>query len=108
MDFIVNIDVDNLESAERFYVDAFGLRVGRHFGGSSVELLGAPAPIYLLEKADNTPALPSATEARRYSRHWTPVHLDFVVDDIETAVVVCAPALRSSSRSARTSGVSSP
>ena len=86
MDFIVNIDVDNLESAERFYVDAFGLRVGRHFGGSSVELLGAPAPIYLLEKADNTPALSSAKEARRYSRHWTPVHLDFVVDDIETAV----------------------
>ena len=25
-------------------------------------------------------------DTRRYDRHWTPVHLDFVVDDIESAV----------------------
>jgi predicted enzyme related to lactoylglutathione lyase len=86
MDFIANIDVDDLEAAEHFYVEAFGLRVGRRFGGSAVELLGASTPVYLLEKADGSSATPSADETRRYSRHWTPVHLDFVVDDIDTAV----------------------
>lgn len=86
MDFIVNIDVENLESAERFYVEAFGLRVGRHFGGSGVELLGGPTPLYLLEKEEGSSALPSAEQPRHYSRHWTPVHLDFVVDDIDAAV----------------------
>jgi hypothetical protein len=25
-------------------------------------------------------------ETRRYTRHWTPVHLDFVIPDIEVAV----------------------
>jgi predicted enzyme related to lactoylglutathione lyase len=29
---------------------------------------------------------PGVTRPRDYSRHWTPVHLDFVVDDIDAAV----------------------
>jgi predicted enzyme related to lactoylglutathione lyase len=28
----------------------------------------------------------ATTERRFYGRHWTPIHLDFVVDDIESAV----------------------
>src|SRR5690606_29258490 len=55
-------------------------------GTTGVELLGASTPIYLLEKADNSPAVPSGKQARHYSRHWTPLHLDFVVDDIDAAV----------------------
>lgn len=86
MDFIVNIDVDNLETAERFYVEAFGLRPGRHFGTTGLELLGGPTPIYLLEKPDGTPAIAGGRATRHYARHWTPVHLDLVVDDIEAAV----------------------
>ena len=86
MEFIVNIDVEDLKSAERFYVNALGLRAGRHFGTSGIELLGASTPIYLLEKADNSPAVPSDKQARHYSRHWTPVHLDIVVADVEEGV----------------------
>ena len=88
---LVNIDVDDLARAERFYCDAFGLTCGRRFGGGAVELLGAEAPIYLLAKADGTPAARHGAIHRDYSRHWTPVHLDFVVDDIERAVA-CASA----------------
>jgi catechol 2,3-dioxygenase-like lactoylglutathione lyase family enzyme len=51
MNFLANIDVDDLEEAVRFYEAAFKLKVGRRFGASGVEMLGGPAPIYLLLKA---------------------------------------------------------
>ncbi len=86
MDFIANIDVDDLEKAIRFYQTAFGLRVGRRFGAYGVEMLGGPVPIYLLAKAAGTPASNVTRPARCYDRHWTPVHLDFIVADIESAV----------------------
>ena len=86
MDFLVNIDVDDLDKAVRFYQAAFGLKVGRRLGGSGVEMLGGPAPLYLLVKASGTAASSAATPVRRYDRHWTPVHLDFVVEEIESAV----------------------
>jgi predicted enzyme related to lactoylglutathione lyase len=86
MDFVVNIDVDELDQAVRFYQAAFGLKLGRRFGESGVEMLGGPAPLYLLLKAAGTAASSAAAEVRRYDRHWTPVHLDFVVEEIESAV----------------------
>ena len=54
VDFLVNIDVDDLDEGVPFYVDALGLRIGRRFGESAVELLGGPAPIYLLAKKGGT------------------------------------------------------
>ena len=36
MDFLVNIDVDDLEKAIDFYQAAFGLKVGRHLGADAV------------------------------------------------------------------------
>ncbi|MGH6923204.1 MAG: VOC family protein [Propylenella sp.] len=85
-DLLVNIDVDDLEKGIAFYTQAFGLKVGRRFGGGGVELLGAAAPIYLLAKQAGTAAASGLDQRRSYSRHWTPVHLDFVVDDIDPAV----------------------
>ncbi len=86
MDFLVNLDVDDLEKAVRFYGSAFGLKVGRRFGAFGVEMFGGSAPIYLLVKAPGTPASYTTPQRRTYERHWTPVHLDFVVDEIEPAV----------------------
>ncbi len=83
---IVNVDVDDLEGAVRFYTSAIGLRVGRRFGGGGIELVGAEVPIYLLVAGAGSTPFAGAAEARRYARHWTPVHLDFAVDDIEAAV----------------------
>lgn len=85
-DFLVNIDVDDLPKAVAFYGSAFGLKVGRRFGSGGVELLGGPAPIYLLVKVSGTAAASTTKQVRNYARHWTPVHLDFVVKDIEAAV----------------------
>ena len=86
MDHLVNLDVDDLDKAVRFYSAAFGLTVGRRFGTFGVEMLGSSAPIYLLAKSPGTPASDTTAQQRSYERHWTPVHLDFVVDEIEPAV----------------------
>jgi predicted enzyme related to lactoylglutathione lyase len=86
MNRLVNIDVDDLDKAIGFYTAAFGLQVGRRFGKAGVEMLGGSAPIYLLVKPAGTPASAGSTQLRSYERHWTPVHLDVVVDEIDAAV----------------------
>lgn len=80
----INIDVPDLRGATRFYVDAFGLRVGRRFDGA-VELLGAAVPIFLLAKGEGTLPFAGAAAGRSYGRHWTPVHIDVIVRDLEAA-----------------------
>ena len=83
---LANIDVDDLARAETFYVEALGLAVGRRFGDGGVELVGASSPIYLLRKAAGSAAGDATTQTRDYRRHWTPVHLDFVVADLAAAL----------------------
>lgn len=92
MNFVANIDVDDLAKGVAFYGAACGLRVGRRFGSSGVEMLGASAPIYLLAKEAGTPAAETTAQRRTYERHWTPVHLDFVVEDIEATVAKAVAA----------------
>lgn len=86
MRVLVNIDVPDLEAAIDFYSRAFGLALHRRLGATGAEMLGAPAPIYLLQKAAGTPAAGAVRQPRDYARHWTPVHLDVVVDDVDDAV----------------------
>jgi predicted enzyme related to lactoylglutathione lyase len=85
VDLLVNIDVPELDRALAFYTRALGLTVGRRFGEDGVELLGGVARIYLLPRAAGTTPAPAA-RPRNYARHWTPVHLDFVVPDVDAAV----------------------
>jgi predicted enzyme related to lactoylglutathione lyase len=84
--FVVNIDVDDLETAADFYRRAFGLKEGLRFGANGMEMLGGSAPIYLLVKLPGTAPAKAGGGVRHYDRHWTPVHLDFVVDDLDSAV----------------------
>ncbi|MGE3292675.1 MAG: VOC family protein [Geminicoccaceae bacterium] len=81
---LVNIDVDDLDRAVSFYTAMLGLRVGRRFGTGGVELIGGGAPIYLLAKEAGSEGAPGAR--RGYARHWTPIHLDFVVAGLDAAV----------------------
>src|SRR5215510_5781256 len=84
MALLLNIDVPDVEAAERFYTTAFDLKVGRRFGTDFVELVGWPATVYLLTKKAGT--VGAGGDLRRYERHWTPVHPDIVVDDVDAAV----------------------
>ena len=81
MTLLLNIDVPDVETGVRFYTAAFALEVGRRFGTDFVELLGWPATVYL---AAGT--VGAGGDLRRYGRHWTPVHADIVVDDVDAAV----------------------
>ncbi len=83
---LVNIDVPDIATGEAFYTRAFGLTVGRRFGSDFVELLGAPAPIYLLTRKAGTAIGPAGDDTRRYERHWSPIHLDIVVEDMDAAI----------------------
>jgi predicted enzyme related to lactoylglutathione lyase len=87
IELLVNIDVENLEKAIEFYASAFGLRLGRRlFDESVAEMLGASSTLYLLAKPAGTSASVCIPQRRDYHRHWTPVHLDFVVGDVQAAV----------------------
>lgn len=84
MQLLINIDVPDLDAALNFYTRAFGLHVGRRLGADAIELLGGLAPIYLLQKPEGSNA--AGTDTRRYARHWSPLHLDVVVQDLDAAL----------------------
>jgi predicted enzyme related to lactoylglutathione lyase len=84
MQLLVNVDVPDLGRAIAFYTEAFGLTVTRRLGAQAAELQGWPVPLYLLQQPEGS--LGAGESFRRYDRHWTPVHLDVVVNDIEAAL----------------------
>lgn len=84
MKLLINIDVDDLAAAEEFYIAAFGLDAARRFGEDAVELIGANAPIYLLRK--DAGSVGAGQSQRDYARHWSPLHCDVVVDDLDSAI----------------------
>lgn len=86
MELLANIDVDDLDKGIAFYEAALGLKVGRRLGASGVEMLGASSAIYLLLKGEGTKPSVAVDDRRDYRRHWTPVHLDFAVPEIQIAV----------------------
>ncbi|WP_447921829.1 GNAT family N-acetyltransferase [Achromobacter aegrifaciens] len=92
MRILINIDVPDLEHAIDFYHRAFGLTLRRRLGPKAAEMLGAETPIYLLEKAAGTPAAGATRQPRDYARHWTPLHLDVVVEDADRAVELAVAA----------------
>jgi predicted enzyme related to lactoylglutathione lyase len=85
MRMIVNIDVPDLAPAIAFYSAALGLKLNRILDDDVAELSGASSVINLLANAAGSAPTGSPTETRRYVRHWTPVHIDFVVDDLAAA-----------------------
>jgi predicted enzyme related to lactoylglutathione lyase len=84
MSMIVNIDVPDRDDAAAFYTRAFGLTLRRHLGDRIAELAGWPVAVFLLQKEAGS--LGAGDSPRTYERHWTPIHLDIVVDDIGAAV----------------------
>ncbi len=80
---LINIDVPDIEKAITFYTQGLSLRVGRRFDKEFVELLGYSSPIYLLKKDAGTIPFPGGQVPRTYDRHWCPIHMDFIVQNIE-------------------------
>ena len=85
MKIIINIDVPELAPAIRFYTAALGLTHSRTLDDDVAELTGASATLYLLQKDSGTTAVRAPPVDRDYGRHWTPVHFDLVVPDVDAA-----------------------
>lgn len=84
---LINVDVPDLASGIRFYCDGLGLALRRTlFDATVAEMSGAPCPMFLIARAEGTAAYPQPAQQRSFRRHWTPVHLDFVVDDLDFAI----------------------
>src|ERR1700730_4729090 len=81
MEFSICIDVDDVDRAVEFYGRGIGLTgVEQHPDWAQVKL---GDQTFLIMKA---PGGVQASISRDYRRHWTPVHLDFAIEDIDEAV----------------------
>ena len=86
MHFSVTIDVPRIDEGLRFYRDALGLvEVGRPIATYVILDCGG-SQVGLIEKPAGTAPAKGSGDVRRYERHWTPVHIDFHVDDFEIAL----------------------
>lgn len=82
----VSVDVPDLEEGLRFYGEAFGFEmVSEPYPGVAV-LRTEGAQLLLLAKGAGTAPCPGPESTRDYHRHWTPVHIDFHVDEFKAAL----------------------
>jgi predicted enzyme related to lactoylglutathione lyase len=82
----VSIDVPNLAQGVAFYCGAFGFsKTSEPVPGVAV-LHGLNIELCLLEKPAGSRPSPKTDDRRKFGRHWTPVHLDFHVEDLHTAL----------------------
>ena len=82
----VSVDVPNMADGVRFYTEAFGFSKASEPIPGVVVLRAGTSEICLLEKKPGSVPAPGTQETRHYSRHWTPVHMDFHVDELKTAL----------------------
>ncbi len=77
----ITIDVDDLERAVEFYCEGIGLKlIGRGKTWARTELEDQTFWIceFVAGQQDGV--------ARDFQRHWTPIHLDFIVKDLDSAL----------------------
>lgn len=98
MKLLVNIDVPEVKPAIAFYTAALGLTFSRYLDDDVAELVDNSTLIYLLQRPTDSLCASNLPKMRQYSRHWTPVHIDFVVEDLHSAAqrAVQAGALKES------------
>src|ERR1700674_3505098 len=80
------IEVTDAARGLEFYCDGLGLALKRRLGARWIELEGGNCPIFLLADRPAIADLGVKRIARSYDRHWTPVHLDFIVADLDATV----------------------
>lgn len=80
-----SIDVPDMGAAVDFYADGLGLDPVGPSSADSFRLDAGGVRIDVLERPAGSPAW-KGDGTRSYQRHWTPVHLDLVVEDLEAAV----------------------
>jgi predicted enzyme related to lactoylglutathione lyase len=86
MKVTVSIDVPSIEDGLAFFGDVFGfVETARPHPGYAM-LSAGEATIGLLAKPAGSSPAQGSNDVRRYERHWTPVHVDFRVEDFEATL----------------------
>ena len=80
------IEVTDLDHGIEFYCSGLGLTLKRQLSPRWVELAGANLPIFLLAERPAVAELGATNVPHDFGRHWTPVHLDFIVTNLEEMV----------------------
>jgi predicted enzyme related to lactoylglutathione lyase len=75
------VDVDDVDRAVEFYGRGLGLEIQKHEKEWAKAMLGEQV-FWIMKVASG----PSGAISRDYKRHWTPIHLDFHVDEIDAVV----------------------
>jgi predicted enzyme related to lactoylglutathione lyase len=86
MRYSATIDVPDLAAGIAFYSEVLGLTETARPIPVYAILAGDGQSLGIMEKAEGTRPTPVEGTERRYTRHWTPVHLDFHVDDFDAAI----------------------
>jgi catechol 2,3-dioxygenase-like lactoylglutathione lyase family enzyme len=87
MNYSVTINVPQLDEGLRFYRGALGLAEVARPVATYVILKCGNGQIGLIEKRAGSKPAKGSDDVRRYERHWTPVHIDFHVDDFESVLI---------------------
>jgi catechol 2,3-dioxygenase-like lactoylglutathione lyase family enzyme len=82
----ISIDVPSLARGIRFYTEAFGFEKAAEPAPGVAVLRGAGIQISLLTRREGTEPTAGSEEQRHYQRHWTPVHLDIHVENLQAAL----------------------
>ncbi|HEX2590196.1 MAG TPA: VOC family protein [Rhizomicrobium sp.] len=86
MQVTVSIDVPTIDEGIKFFGAVFGFtETARPHPGYAM-LKQGDATIGLLAKPAGSSPAKGSNDVRRYERHWTPVHVDFRVDDFEATL----------------------
>lgn len=82
----VSIDVPDLDAGLRFYAQIFGfVETARPFPTMAI-LDANNLSVCMHQKAAGSKSSSAGQEPRHYERHWTPVHLDFHVEDLDAVL----------------------
>jgi predicted enzyme related to lactoylglutathione lyase len=87
MKLTASIDVPSIDEGLRFFGEVFGfVEFSRPHPGYAV-LSAGESTIGLLAKPSGSSPAKGSSDVRRYERHWTPVHIDFCVEDFEATLI---------------------
>ena len=82
----LSIDVPDVKSGVDFFTAGLGFRKLRAEPSGAAVLEAGGMEIWLLQRDDGTVAVPESSIQRTYQRHWAPIHLDVIVDDIKESL----------------------
>jgi len=86
MKVTVSIDVPSIDDGLKFFGKVFGFVESSRPHPGYAMLTAGDSTIGLLAKPAGSSPAEGSSDVRKYERHWTPVHMDFRVEDFEATL----------------------